>query len=66
MFYARHTNNGGELWTVRFYNRAERDAFCAQVQGAEPVRSKSAKYIPGADRCITYSGQDAKGAWLPV
>lgn len=59
MFYAHLTNSEG-LLTARFYTRVLRDDFC-ETTGAVAVRSRAAKFVAGADRCVTYWGKDNNG-----
>ncbi len=64
MYYAK-LDQAGESLTARFYTRHERDEFCSDRR-AVPVRSRAAKFVPGASGCITFSGRSADGTWLPL
>lgn len=67
MWYAILEVSENETLKARFYSRADRDRFVDDHPGkARPVRSKQAKFVPGADRCVTFSGRRDDGTWLPL
>lgn len=61
MFYAQIDN--GEGFTFRFFNKADRDQFVADHEGGLAIPAKKAKFVPGADRCVTYSRKSEKLGW---
>ncbi len=62
MFYAKIDN--GEDFTFRFYTKATRDLFVSDHQGGRAVTAKEAKFVPGAHRCVTYSGKSERLSWV--
>lgn len=61
MFYAKIDN--GEDFTFRFYTKADRNQFVADHQAARAVSSKQAKFVAGAQKCVTYIGK-VRGSWV--
>ncbi len=64
MFYA--TIDNGEAKAFRFYTKADRALFVADHVGGRAVSAKEAKFVPGSDRCITFTGKSASGNWFRV
>jgi RNA polymerase-binding transcription factor DksA len=65
MFYANLSRPSEVTLTARFYSRSDRDQYCAET-GAQPIRSRAAKFVPGADRCIAYTGKSDRLGWVRV
>lgn len=64
MFYA--TIDNSEAKAFRFYTKANRNQFVADHEGGRAIAAKEAKFVPGADRCVTYTGKSAAGIWCRV
>lgn len=64
MFYA--TIDNGENRRFRFYTKAHRDQFVADHDGGRAMTAKAAKFVAGADSCVTYAGKSDRFGWACV